>query len=215
MIRRVDVVALAAEHGVELGPAFQALGELYVDVERRIERTTATLSLPCHRGCDACCHDAVFLTPLEFLAAWDHLQASVDDAVLASVVREGRALFARHRDIIEALDVAPPQGSRDHFTLAQQLHYRCPLLGRDGACRVYPARELYARLFGASFNEDHGVYGCELVGRHLADKVVTLVRARAVAMQLGTQPLSARRQVYPYYIEALYGEPPRLDRLFS
>ncbi len=214
LIRRIDVLALAASYGVELGPALTALGKLYLDVEERNARNTAELALPCHRGCDACCHDSVFLTPLEFLAAWDHLQAGVDDAVLADIVRQGRAIYAQHRELILALDAPLGAGETDHFAIAKQLHFRCPLLDGEGTCRVYPARELYARLFGASFNEDGGVYGCSLVGAHLAGRVVTLLRVRAVARELRGQPLCDRRQVYPYFIEALYGDPARPDRIF-
>ena len=70
---------------------------------------------------------------------------------------------------------------------------------------VYPVRELYARLFGSSFNEDGGVFGCELVGEYLGGRTVTLMRARAAAMRLNDLPLTFKRQVYPWYINLLYG----------
>ena len=85
-----------------------------------------------------------------------------------------------------------------------------PLLGPGGACSVYPRRELYARLFGCSFNDAGGVYGCHLVGDHLAGKQVTLLPARATARRLNELPLTELRQVYPFYIHALYGGAPGL-----
>ena len=116
------------------------------------------------------------------------------------------ALYAEHRELIDAFGGPPPEGEADHLSIARRLRFTCPLLGDDGACSVYPARELYARMFGCSFNEDGGVYGCELVGEHLGGKTVTLMQVRPAALMLNELPMTWMRQVYPYYIQVLYGE---------
>src|SRR5690349_364890 len=192
---RVDLTAVAHQMGVELAPALAALDALYAQVDEAINVTTAQLDLPCHRGCDMCCHESVFLTPLEFFAAWDHVQRELDEEARDEIVEAGLALYSQNRELIDALERPPPPGERDHLSIASQIKFRCPLLGADGACRVYPVRELYARMFGCSFNDDGGVYGCHLVGAHLAGRTVTLTRVRGMAQRLNELPLTGKRQV--------------------
>ena len=202
----IDLHALAAQEGVELEPALEELRAIYADVDARNEVNTKSLDLPCHRGCDACCHESVFLTPLEFFGAWDWIQQNLEANERERIIEKGLALYAENQAVIEALSGPVPEGESDHFKLAAQLRYRCPILGEDGGCRVYPMRELLARLFGCSFNAEGGVYGCHLVGEHLAGKVVTLLPTQGTAARLKRLPLSEGRQVYPYYIHWLYGE---------
>lgn len=201
-----DLRALARARGVDLDEALARLKELYADVDARNERNTRGLELPCARGCSACCEESVFLTRLEFYGAWDHLQTHVDEATLDVIVDEGLALYARHRELIDAFERPPPAGSDDHTAIAVELKFRCPLLSPDGACRVYPMREILGRLFGCSFNDASGIYGCHLVGRHLAGRTLTLVKARPMASRVHLLPLGERQQVYPYWIQELYGE---------
>jgi Fe-S-cluster containining protein len=202
---RVDLRALALALGDDLDPALEQLQQLYEAIDARNGANTADLDLPCHRGCDACCHESVFLTPLEFFAAWDHVQQHADDAARERIVQRGLELYAEHRGLIDALGEAPPAGEADHLSIARRLRFTCPLLGADGACSIYASRELYARMFGCSFNDEGGVYGCDLVGAHLGGRTVTLMRVRPAAQMLGELPLTWMRQVYPYYIQVLYG----------
>jgi hypothetical protein len=202
----LDLYALAAGWGVDLQGAFDGLAALYAEVEQRNARNTEGLGLPCHRGCSMCCHESVFLTPLEFLFAWNHAQSTLDAEVRDGIVGAGLALYQAHRQLIDQFDQPPPAGAVDHFEAASQLKFTCPLLAPDGACRIYPARELLARLFGCSFNDQGGVYGCHLVDAHLGGKTVTLMRARPTAQRLADLPLTAKRQVYPYYFQTFFGD---------
>ncbi len=201
-VRRFDLRVMARAVGVELDEAFEGLRALYAHVDERNAANTSDLDLPCHRGCSHCCKESVFMTPLEFFYAWDWLQTNASDELLGRVVERGLALYEEHKTLIEALE---GEHTPEHDAIAARLKFICPMLGDDGACEVYPGRELYARLFGASFNEDGGVYGCHLVGAHLADKQVTLLRARPVAKMLDSLPLTFKRQVYPFYIHWMYG----------
>jgi Fe-S-cluster containining protein len=196
---------MVAALGIDLESARGALLALYAELDARNAANTAGLELPCRRGCDACCHESVFLTPLEFLVAWEWAQAHLDDAIRDGIVDAGLALYARERERITALEAPPPDGARDHLAVARELRFRCPFLGGEGECRIHPARELYARLFGCSFNDEGGVYGCHLVGAHLGGKTVTLVSVRRAAERLQGLPLTHKRQVYPYYLQLLYG----------
>ncbi len=205
----IDLAALVRGAGVDPDAARDGLRALYDDGDARNARNTATLALPCRRGCDACCHESVFLTPLEVLVAWDWAQASLDASTRDDIVARALAIHAKERDRIEALDGPVPPGARDHLAIARELRFRCPFLGEAGECRIHPVRELYARLFGCSFNDEGGVYGCELVGAHLGGKTVTLVSVRRAVSRLAELPLTGKRQVYPYYFDLLYGAGPR------
>lgn len=201
-VRRFDLRVMARAVGVELDDAFEGLKTLYAHVDERNAANTNGLDLPCHRGCSHCCKESVFMTPLEFFYAWDWLQTNASDELLGRVVERGLALYEEHKALIEALE---GDHTPEHDAIAARLKFICPMLGDDGACEAYPGRELYARLFGSSFNEDGGVYGCHIVGAHLADKQVTLLRARPIAKMLESLPLTFKRQVYPFYIHWMYG----------
>ena len=196
---------MARAQGVALQPALAQLQAIYDDVDQRNASNTKDLDLPCHRGCDMCCHESVFLTPLEFYGVWQYVQTSYDEATRSAMVAEGLRIYAEQKHLIDALEQPPPDGARDHFEIAKQIRFTCPFLGTNGECRVYPARELLARLFGCSFNDDLGVYGCHLVAKHLAGKQVTLLPARGTARRLNSLPLTEKRQVFPYYLNVLYG----------
>jgi len=202
---RVDLFAAARALGTDLEDALARLGRLYDHVDARNKALTSDLELPCHRGCSACCHESVFLTPLEFFGAWHHLQETADDATFTRVVAEGLALYREHEALIRAFDEPPPAGHADHTALHKKLAFRCPLLDDDGGCRVYPWREMLARLFGCSFNDEGGVYGCHLSGEHLGGRTLTLLRARPIMHLVHELPLTDSQQVWPHYIHALYG----------
>lgn len=203
----VDFVALAQKEGVDLMAAFTDLRALYDEVDARNAANTAGLNLPCHRGCDMCCHESVFVTPLEFFYMWHWAQANLPADLRDDIIRRGLALYASFADAIGALDAPPPAGAADHLQIARQIRFTCPLLSASGDCTVYPVRELLARLFGCSFNDASGVYGCHLVAAHLAGKTVRLLPARATARRLSDLPLTFKRQVYPYYFNLLFGDP--------
>lgn len=202
---KTDLEAFAGACGFELQPKLDVLRAIYADVDARNAANTKDLDLPCHRGCDACCHESVFLTTIEFLGAWDWIQSNLSQEVMDDIIDKGLALYEENKNLIDAFNHPPPEGESDHFSLAQDLKFRCPILGEDGGCQVYPMRELLGRLFGCSFNSSGGVYGCYLVGDHLAGKLVTLLPAKGTANRLQELPLSDTRQVYPYYINWLYG----------
>lgn len=200
----LDIPALTAACGVDFAAARDQLLALYEEIEIKNARLTPALDLPCHRGCDACCHESVFITPLEFFVVWDWAQTHLSTAKRTEIVAAGIDLYHRNRKVIDALN--QPSAGADHFQLARTLRFRCPLLGSDGACRVYPVRELYARLFGCSFNDAGGVYGCHLVGAHLAGKTVSMLKVRPYALRLDALPLTHKRQVYPYYLHTFFGD---------
>lgn len=201
-----DLHGMAAQAGVDLDAAMDGLKTLLADVDARNAALTGGLNLPCHRGCSMCCHESVFITPLEFFTVWHYVQTTLDDTTRTQMVRAGLALYRQHRATIQALDAPPPAGEVDHLSVARTLRFACPMLSESGACRVYPVRELLARVFGCSFDDAGAVYGCHLVAAHLADKTVTMLRARPTWRRLLDLPLTHKRQVYPYYFNLMFGD---------
>lgn len=210
----VDVRALTADVGVDFDSLRAALVSFYADIDKRNENNVGHLALPCAKGCSACCYECVFLSPLEFLVAWDWAQDNLDARTLETIIDAGLALCEQHRDVIAAFDEPPPEGASDHFKLARDLRFRCPFLSQEEHCLIYPMRELGARLFGSSFNEGGGVYGCEKVGKYLAGQTVTLISAHRASQRLLELPFGNKRQVHPYYLRMLFTDPaiPRLVR---
>lgn len=202
----IDLDALAHNQGVDLRGAFERLHALYEDVDELNAINTADLNLPCHRGCDMCCHESVFLTPLEFYYVWDFVQTHFTHQDRQLVIIKALAIYQYNKELIDACNGPIPEGQSDHWQFAKDLRFTCPLLGQEGQCTVYGVRELYARLFGCSMNEQSGVYGCHLVAGHLAGKTVRLLSARKTAQRLAALPLTHRRQVYPWYVRELYGD---------
>ncbi len=85
--------------------------------------------------------------------------------------------------------------------MAKALRFTCPLLVQSG-CSIYPARELFGRLFGAAFNADGGIYGCHLSGAFFGDRVATLVRTPAWAEQVRMLPLTHYQTGVPVLVRA-------------
>ena len=192
--------SIAAGLEVDLEAAFVALQRLYDEVDRRLDVHSAPLDLPCHKGCDMCCHESVFVTPLEFFYVWNHVQTRLSEAVRADMVNRGLALYAEHQELIEALSRPPPSGERDHFSVASRLKFTCPLLG--GRRRLSGVSR--ARTFGPIVwlylgrLAKVGSTAANLVSAHLAGKTVSLLSAKNMARRLNPLPLTHQRQVYPY-----------------
>jgi|GEM_PF-1048638 len=202
----IDIRSLPETKEIDLADAFEKLAKQYQELDTCIEVTTSFLDLPCKKGCSDCCHESVFLTPLEFFYVWDWVQKEIPTEIRENMIERGLAIYEENRDLIEAFELPPPDGERDHFSIAERLKFTCPFLDGLGRCQVYPVREIFARLFGCSFDDGNGVYGCELVQEHLLGKRVSLLPARGMARYLHKLPLTEKRQVYPYYIHRLFGE---------
>lgn len=193
-----------------LSRALEALRTLYGALDERLAATTARLSgLPCrghndsHGHCSICCHESVFLTPLEWFFAVDYMQRTFSREELTETIVAAHKIYAEHKTNIDALSQPPPQGEPDHFSIARHVRFTCPLL-RPAGCAVYPARELLGRLFGQSFNQQGGIYGCGLSGAFFGDRMATLVSMPAWTEQLCVLPLTHFRQVYPYWFAITY-----------
>ncbi|MCB9637385.1 MAG: hypothetical protein H6728_10395 [Myxococcales bacterium] len=199
----LDVVQLSGLAETALSSAFSQIESIYSSVDMVLGAVSRGLDLPCMRGCSACCRQSVFLTPIEFLYGWDWAQKHLSHDALDDIVSRGLSLYQQHQELIEALEEASHQ-QRDAFSVARLLRFDCPYLGEDGACRIYPARELLGRLFGASLLEDGALYACSMIEEHLRDIPIAFPRAPQLARALQDLPLTSRRQVYPYYIHHLY-----------
>ena len=160
---RAAVRGLCADLGLGDDPqvVLTAVSQFYRWLDERIAHGTSGLDLPCRAGCDACCHEAVFVSAPEFLAVAayliEHRSREQREAIVAAMVRHA----VHFEDELLLLDELPAGAERDE--VARRVRFRCPLLEPTGACSVYPVRELNARTFGTSHDELRGhPYGCEL-----------------------------------------------------
>lgn len=201
----VDLHAHCAAQGIDLDDALARLRKVYDLVDEANARNTGGLDLPCHSGCSACCEDAVFMSELEFMALWHFCQTHVDDDERARMVHRSQRLVHDHAAVFAAMADRLARGEHDLTDLAMPLRLRCPILNDDGACQAYSWRELWGRLFGQSFNDEGGIYGCHLVGDHLIGRQVTLLPARATARRLLGLPLTRGSQLLPAWVVQWYG----------
>lgn len=191
-----------------LSEAIEALLNFYQAVDNQADEVAKRYPhLPCHCGCDGCCHEAVFLTPLEFWAIIDWLQKEEKWDLLAEAIEKSRIIYKVNKEVIDAFNSPPKNGQHDHFQLAKDLHYICPFL-KNGCCQIYPVRSLVARLFGRSFEKPGVVYGCHLMEEALValGEDIKLPNASYWTKQLTALPYTDGRQVLPYFMIKLYGE---------
>lgn len=72
-----DIAAVdTGDPAMPIGKALEALRDVYRALDERLKKTTGHLKLPCYPeetcgGCSQCCHESVFLTPLEFFLVLD------------------------------------------------------------------------------------------------------------------------------------------------
>ena len=189
-----------------LGPdpqlILEPLQQLYSSLDRALATQAAGRELPCHEGCDACCHEAVFLSAPEVLLVMAHLLESRTLTELNQLVAQMSRLAEHFADELELLETMTPGAERDE--VAARVAFRCPLLGTDGRCTVYSVRELNARTFGQSWDpQQDQAYGCGLTHqrlRVLPDQGRTLYDSREARRRLvAAVPGTERVHVYPWW----------------
>lgn len=201
------MAALAAlSEALGLGPEPEAvldpLFDLYAEVDGAVDAGAEGLDLPCRPGCDACCHESVFLSAPEFLAVAAEL-LGWSEAARRRVVDAMRALAVQFEDELELLETLAPGPERDE--VAARVKFRCPLLSEAGLCTVYRARELNARTFGRTVDADRDTpYGCTLTHQRLRvlplSATARLASARDARRRLVERlPGTARVHVYPWW----------------
>lgn len=104
----------------------------------------------CRKGCDWCCRQPVYITPLEGVAIRDYVNrhrmvaraARETDRYLAEIaaMRQGASgLAALHKSV---LGMGPPPTDRQRRAIYGP---KCIFLNADGLCSIYPARPLMCR----------------------------------------------------------------------
>jgi len=138
-----DGYRLAHQHlgeGFDAAGLMTAIGELYTEVDGLLEaflHRTASEGRPaeCRKGCEWCCHQAVFAVTHEFLYIREYLARNTTEA-------ERKEIFRR-------------AGSKASLTkvksMEEQLRFRapCPFL-KQGACGIYEARPMACRIYLSS-----------------------------------------------------------------
>ena len=97
-------------------------------------------TIPCKRGCDACCYDAAMATHFEMPPLIEHLRLMPAEEKHALAARI-RTWFAEMRRA--GLD---PMTPAQHMPTYLRAHIPCPLLDREAhACMAYEARPICCR----------------------------------------------------------------------
>ena len=160
----IDFHSVALAVGVDLEKALNGLRELYADVDARNAQNTRDLNLPCHSGCDACCHESVFLTPLEFYGAWDWVQTNVEERRRIQMIEEGLAVYERNQQLIVQLNRLPQDGEPSHDELAGNSNFDAHCSKPMGDAVSTPCVSYWVGYSVAASTVQGGVYGCHLVG---------------------------------------------------
>jgi hypothetical protein len=207
----IDGLCQALGLGPAAAPILEALSALYREIDAEVAARASGHDLPCRAGCDACCHESVFLSAPEFLAVAAELFDRRSAENRRTLVAQMCALAERYQDELEQLELFGPGAERDE--VAARIKFSCPLLLGDGRCSVYAARELNARTFGQSWDPQRGEpYGCELTVGRLAvlQPRPALFDAREARRRLVSR-LPGTERVFPFpwwfsrYREALSG----------
>lgn len=200
----MTLVQLSRALGLGDDPAaiVERMRDLYAEVDREVAERSVGLDLPCKAGCDACCHESVFLSAPEFLMIAAYLLEHHSAGERRAIVGRMRALATSFEDELLLLEELPPGLERDE--VAARVKFRCPLLQVDGLCGVYPARELNARTFGLARDSVRGhPFGCELTHqrlRVLPEATAALFDAREARRRLADRlPATERVQPFPWW----------------
>ena len=203
-IESLNALAQALDLGETAAPLLRGLHAFYAEIDAEIAARAAPTSLPCAQGCDACCHESVFVSAPEFLGAAAALLALGPEET-RRVVAEMGLLAQRFADELELLEVLSPGAERDE--VAARISFRCPLLSTAGTCTIYGSRELNARSFGQTWDELRGeAYGCTLTHARLrvlpAEDGPRLYSAREARRRLvSSVPGAGQVRVYPWWFE--------------
>ncbi len=180
------------------------LQDFYLEVDQQLLQSTQGLMLPCKAGCDACCHESVFVSTPEFLYVANYLLSEVSLVQRQEICTQMSALAKQFEDEIEQLSYFPAGPERDE--VAERVKFRCPLLLSEGRCGIYAARELNGRSFGNTwYGAKDQAYGCELTHQRLKIVGQKQVQERLLDSQqlrrklVETVPGTEIVQIYPYW----------------
>ena len=166
MNERIEKLAVAMGFTCSPERTIAAVMTFYDSLQGETKRVADSISLPCKEGCDACCHESVFLSAPEFLAVCNYLFEHRERAYREQLLREMIALAEEFADELEFLESAPAGFERDE--VAARIKFRCPMLSKNGSCSIYPVRELNGRTFGISWDRKNDqAYGCTLTRESL------------------------------------------------
>lgn len=207
----MTLLALSEALGLGSDPArvIATVKSIYSNVDALVDAHVAGRALPCKSGCDACCHESVFVSAPEFLLVAHALTTEHPVEGRTAIVAEMRALARDFEDELELLETIPPGPERDE--VAFRVRFRCPLLSNAGRCTVYEARELNGRTFGQSWDpRREAAFGCELtherlrvLGPDVGPKLFDAVAARRMLAE--AFPTIDFVHVYPWWFDR-YGD---------
>jgi len=127
----------AAQNGYQEKDLFQAMETLYLSIDQLIDSLSVVANrqnqpIHCKKGCNYCCHQAVFANSYELHYLKNFIGVQFDTAA----IRQIKEKAAIKNQVTSKLDEKTV------------LNYKspCPLL-KDGTCSVYAARPMACRIY--------------------------------------------------------------------
>jgi Fe-S-cluster containining protein len=142
--------------------AFQELDHIARKWEAEFRRNKQVYGakMRCGKGCNDCCHHLFVITELEG-ARISHAVKALPDAVRVDLQQNAREYLEKRQQLLATRTVEDAWGSLP----PSGLRLSCPALGKQGECRIYPARPLICHKYGMPlFNpaKPDRIFACEL-----------------------------------------------------
>lgn len=182
------------------------LDAFYELVDQRSAQLQAACRFPCQAGCEACCHDPVFLSRLEWLGMVELIERRRDWALLDRALARAEALYAQHGPLLESFCDKPQSEDDPRWARLNEIGYVCPFL-EEGRCAVYERREMVGRVYGMAYLRPRYFYGCQTALAHFRALLEQplLHDVLELRWRLRVLPWTERQQVAAYYLVHQYG----------
>ncbi|MFN0177961.1 MAG: YkgJ family cysteine cluster protein [Gemmatimonadales bacterium] len=116
-------------------------------------------TIPCRRGCTACCHGPFDISVADIVTLLEGVANLAIDQRAGALERAGIQMEAAARiapDWVAPFDVAAIGEARFDQVSDELAALPCPLLGDDGGCLVYRHRPMVCRIMGLGLRAESG-----------------------------------------------------------
>jgi Fe-S-cluster containining protein len=178
---------------------------IYDKTDALFRHISSQVSLPCTMGCDLCCNETVFLSELEWWAIAAYIKTNNLYNLLTRSFKRAENIYSAYKPIIDSLDTIPDDPTDATWQSMKKMNYRCPFL-EDGACQVYPQRELMGRIYGAGFIQPKRLYGCDKTHQRYIEvsekgkKIPPLINVLQFKQEISLLPYGNHTQLMVHFL---------------
>lgn len=173
---------------VDLRPFFVKYESLVTQVDAVFDSILAQFpsEIKCKKGCSDCCNAIFDVSLIEAMYLNDRfasLNANIRNEVLIAADKADRKAEMLKRRVYREFSTNPDS---DILVQASKERIRCPLLGADGDCVLYPWRPITCRLYGVPMEIGGKSHTCGLSafepGRQYPSVKIGLIQDRLVRL---------------------------------